>query len=82
MENNYSVGEADEIYYENMTFPFFYDCGYSVILRNNHNYNLMRATKIIHQGESRIKVDFPYNQEITALIKHIEDAKWSKTFAA
>ena len=42
----------------------------------------MRATKIIHHGESRIKVDFPSNQEITALIKHIEDAERIKTFAA
>jgi len=42
----------------------------------------MRATKIIHRGESRIKVDFPYNQEIAALIKQIPDAKWSRTIAA
>ena len=42
----------------------------------------MRATKIIHHGESRIKVDFPYNQEIAALIKQIPDAKWSKTHRA
>ena len=42
----------------------------------------MRATKIIHRGESRIKVDFPYNQEIAALIKQIPDAKWSRTYGA
>jgi len=42
----------------------------------------MLATKIIHRGESRIKVDFPYNQEIAALIKQIPGAKWSKTFGA
>lgn len=42
----------------------------------------MRATKIIHRGESRIKVDFPYNQEIAASIKQIPDAKWSKTHGA
>ena len=42
----------------------------------------MNATKIIHRGESRIKVDFPYNQEIAALIKQIHDAKWSKTYSA
>jgi len=42
----------------------------------------MRATKIIHRGESRIKVDFPYNQEIAALIKQIPDAKWSRTIGA
>lgn len=44
--------------------------------------DLMLASKIIHRGESRIKVDFPYNQEIAALIKQIHDAKWSKTFGA
>jgi hypothetical protein len=42
----------------------------------------MLATKIIHRGESRIKVDFPYNQEIAVLIKQIPDAKWSKTYRA
>ena len=42
----------------------------------------MRATKIIHKGESRIKVGFPYNQEIASLIKQIADAKWSKTYGA
>jgi site-specific recombinase XerD len=42
----------------------------------------MRASKIVHRGEFRIKVDFPYNQEIAALIKQIPDAKWSKTFNA
>jgi integrase/recombinase XerD len=42
----------------------------------------MRASKIIHQGEPRIKVGFPYNQEIAALIKQIPGAKWSKTFGA
>ena len=45
-------------------------------------YQARRATKIIHQGESRIKVDFPSNQVITALIKYAEDVHWSKTFAA
>lgn len=42
----------------------------------------MRATKIIHRGESRIQVDFPYNQEIATLIKQIRDAKWSRTIGA
>ncbi len=42
----------------------------------------MKATKIIHNGESRIKIDFPYNQEIATLIKQIPGAKWSKTQGA
>ncbi len=32
----------------------------------------MKTSKIVHYGENRIKVDFPYNQEIAALIKQIE----------
>jgi len=39
----------------------------------------MQATKIIHNGEPRIKVDFPYNQAIAAMLKQIPDAKWSAT---
>ncbi|MDP2337737.1 MAG: tyrosine-type recombinase/integrase [Bacteroidota bacterium] len=42
----------------------------------------MRATKITHKGESRIKIDFPYNQEIAQLIKKIPGAKWSRTMNA
>jgi integrase/recombinase XerD len=42
----------------------------------------MRATKIIHNGESRIKVDFPYNQELAQVLKKIPGAKWSRTFNA
>jgi len=40
----------------------------------------MRATKIVHQNENRIKVDFPYNYVITERLKQIPDAKWSKTY--
>jgi len=42
----------------------------------------MRATKIIHKGEPRIKVDFPYNNGIAQLIKKIPGTKWSKTMNA
>jgi integrase/recombinase XerD len=42
----------------------------------------MQATKIIHKEEQRIKVDFPYNNEIAQLIKKIPGAKWSKTMKA
>jgi integrase/recombinase XerD len=39
----------------------------------------MKLTKIYHKGEERIKVEFPYNQGISTIIKQINDAKWSKT---
>lgn len=39
----------------------------------------MKAEKIIHKGEPRIKVDFPYNKSITAILRQIPDAKWSQT---
>jgi site-specific recombinase XerD len=39
----------------------------------------MRASKIFHKSEYRIKIDFPYNQEVYVKIKQIPEAKWSKT---
>ena len=39
----------------------------------------MKAEKIEHKGEKRIKIDFPFNQEIASLLKQINDAKWSRT---
>ena len=33
------------------------DCGYLSFLRDNHNFQSIKATKIFHRGESRIKVD-------------------------
>lgn len=42
----------------------------------------IKAIKIIHRGETRIKVDFPYNQAFIALLKQIENAKWSATHKA
>jgi integrase/recombinase XerD len=48
-----------------------------------HAINLtMKAEKIIHQGEKRIKIDFPYNQEIASRLKQIGDAKWSRSHNA
>ena len=41
----------------------------------------MKASKILHKGEFRIKIDFPYNQEYIKKIKEINDARWSKTLA-
>ena len=43
---------------------------------------IMKAIKIVHKNENRIKIDFPYNQEIAIKIKQIQDAKWSKTHKA
>ena len=42
----------------------------------------MKASKIEHNGAKRIKIEFPYNQEIASLIKQIPDAKWSQNLKA
>jgi integrase/recombinase XerD len=42
----------------------------------------MNTSKINHREEKRIKVDFPYNQQIALTIKQIPDARWSKTHRA
>ncbi len=42
----------------------------------------MKATKINHKNQSRIKVDFPYNQEIVRIFRQIKDARWSRTQGA
>jgi integrase/recombinase XerD len=42
----------------------------------------MKISKVIHNGQSRIKVDFPYNQHFTAIIKQIKDARWSQNLKA
>jgi len=42
----------------------------------------MKAEKIIHEGVKRIKVDFPYNQELSSRLKQIGDAHWSRTLSA
>ena len=42
----------------------------------------MNAIKIVHHNENRIKVDFPYNNNIAATLKKIPDAHWSKTLKA
>lgn len=43
---------------------------------------MIKALKITHHNQDRIKVDFPYNQEIAAAIRQIPDAKWSRTHKA
>jgi site-specific recombinase XerD len=42
----------------------------------------MKVISIIHKEQKRIKVDFPYNQQLTAIIKQIKDARWSKQLGA
>ena len=42
----------------------------------------MRACKIVHNSEDRIKVEFPYNKEMVSRIREIPDARWSKTLGA
>lgn len=42
----------------------------------------MKAEKIIYDGDKRIKVDFPYNQELASQIKTISGARWSRTLSA
>ncbi|TAD95123.1 MAG: recombinase XerD [Bacteroidetes bacterium] len=43
---------------------------------------MIKASKIIHKNEIRIKIDFPYNQEFIYLLRQIEGAKWSQTHKA
>ena len=42
----------------------------------------MKATKIIHRNETRIRVDIPYDKELVSKLRQIPDARWSKTMKA
>jgi len=42
----------------------------------------MKASKIVHNSEDRIKVEFSYNKEMVSRIREIPDARWSKTLGA
>ena len=42
----------------------------------------MKASKITHRNETRIRVDFPYNAEMVSKLRQIPDARWSKTMGA
>ncbi|MDP4277923.1 MAG: tyrosine-type recombinase/integrase [Bacteroidota bacterium] len=42
----------------------------------------IKASKINHKGIDRIKIDMPYNPQISLLIKQISGARWSKTLTA
>jgi len=39
----------------------------------------MKASKTTHKNESRIRIDFAYNQAFVSKLKQIEDLRWSKT---
>lgn len=39
----------------------------------------MVASKIFHNNQNRIKIDFAFNPQFILLLKKIDDAKWSKT---
>ena len=43
---------------------------------------MIKASKIIHRDQFRIRVDFPYNQSFTSTLKQVEDARWSQTHKA
>jgi hypothetical protein len=35
--------------------------------------------RVIHDGESRVALRFPYGTELIALVKELHDARWSST---
>ena len=42
----------------------------------------MKASKLVHNKEERIRIDFPYNQLLVSKLREIPDARWSKTIGA
>ena len=53
-----------------------------IYLRNALPYFSMHAEPIIHKGSKRIKIDFPYNNEIAQKLRAIPDCHWSRTYKA
>ena len=43
---------------------------------------MVKAEKIVHRDKERLKIYFPYNQEMVSKIKQIDDTRWSKTHKA
>ena len=39
----------------------------------------MKAIKIIHKNENRIKVDFPFDSKTALILKQIKDTRWSQS---
>lgn len=42
----------------------------------------MKASRVTHRSESRIRLDFPYDAAIIARLRQIDGAAWSKTMGA
>jgi len=42
----------------------------------------MKAEKISHKDQSRIRIDFPYNRKAIAKLRQIADSRWSRTMGA
>ncbi len=42
----------------------------------------MKASKVEHRGEQKIKVDFPFEPNLVSKLKQIKGASWSKTHGA
>jgi site-specific recombinase XerD len=42
----------------------------------------MKINKIIHNNDTRIRIDFPYDAEIVNKLRQIPDTRWSKTLKA
>jgi hypothetical protein len=42
----------------------------------------MKASKITHRKELRIRVDFPYDSQKTIVLKQITDTRWSQSLRA
>ena len=43
---------------------------------------MVKAEKMVHRNEERIKIDFPYNREVASRLRQIDDTRWSKTHKA
>jgi len=42
----------------------------------------IKASKIVHRGADRIKIEMPFNAQINKIIRQIPDVKWSKTLTS
>ena len=42
----------------------------------------MKASYITHHNELRIRIEFPYNQELVSKLKQIPDTRWSQSIKA
>lgn len=42
----------------------------------------MKAVKIIHKNQARIKMNFPYNRDVIAKLRQIADSGWGRIMSA